>query len=128
MPADPDALQDHLLLRYSLIPSRQVLSFTDAAGQQRSVDMPVRLSSNNGDFLMQAAIAGHGMVVLPTFIVADAIQQGSLQIILGDLQWRSPGLYAVYPQTRHLSVRVRELINYLQQHFTARPYWDQLVS
>ena len=38
-----------------------------------------RLGVNNGDVLRDAAIAGLGLVALPTFIVSEAIQRGKLK-------------------------------------------------
>ncbi len=40
--------------------------------------MAQRLGVNNGDVLRDAAIAGLGLVVLPTFVVGDAIAAGAL--------------------------------------------------
>ena len=33
-------------------------------------------------------------------------------------------VYAIYPQTRHLSIKVRVFIDFLVERFGGRPYWD----
>lgn len=117
-------LQDHALLRYSLRPVNDLLLYTDTAGKQQTLDMPIKLSANNGTFLMEAAIAGHGMALLPTFITYRAVQTGKLQVCLTHYQWNSFDLYAVYPPTHHVSHRVRVLIDFLQARFAPQAYWD----
>ena len=46
--------------------------------------LPVKMSADNGDFLCQAAIAGLGVTVLPTFIASEAIKSGQLVCLLED--------------------------------------------
>jgi DNA-binding transcriptional LysR family regulator len=126
-PITLEQLNTHPLLRYSLIPLRTVLNYRDPTGVITTINMPVRLSANNGTFLMQAAIAGQGIVMLPSFIVHKAVAAGQLKLILTEYQWEIAHLYALYPPTRYLSQRVRRLIDFLQQHFTNEPYWDQVL-
>jgi DNA-binding transcriptional LysR family regulator len=33
-------------------------------------------------------------------------------------------IYAIYPETRHLSLKVRVFIDFLVERFGGRPYWD----
>ena len=127
-PHNLEQLSHHLLLRYSLIPLRHVLFHRDEQGMDSPINMAERLSANNGTFLMQAAIAGQGVTFLPTFIVYKAIEAGQLKVLLPDYQWDQAQLYAVYPPTRHLSQRVRQLIDFLQHYFTNEPYWDECLK
>ncbi|MEK6685121.1 MAG: LysR family transcriptional regulator, partial [Pseudomonadota bacterium] len=41
-------------------------------------------------------------------------------------EYRCPQLaaYALYPQTRHLSQRVRAFVDFLVKRFEGLPYWD----
>jgi DNA-binding transcriptional LysR family regulator len=59
--------------------------------------------ANSGDYLLEAAIAGLGIVVEPVFIAYRAIEQGSLIPVLTDYTWSDVAAYAVYPSSRHLS-------------------------
>ena len=86
--------------------------------------MPSALISNNGDYLCQAAIEGKGLLSSPDFICYKYIKSGQLIPVLS--QYYVPatlGVYAIYPQTRQLSRRVRSLIDYLIQYFGENPYW-----
>jgi DNA-binding transcriptional LysR family regulator len=71
------------------------------------------------------AIAGHGIILTPTFIAWQALATGDLQPVMSE-HWPSPlNAYAVYPQTRYLSHRARRFIDFLAERFGTNPYWDQ---
>ena len=123
-PAHPEQLADHDCLIYSNVPEGRVWGYTDDQGRWRPIRGRRRLRVNNGDFLRDAAIAGAGIVIEPTFILHRAIADGRLVPILTDVAWPEIGAYAVYPQTRHLSARVRAFIDFLAQRFAGEPYWD----
>ena len=116
-------LKSHANLNYdnSVGSSRK---FIDPNGREISVRLPVKISADNGDFLCQAAIAGLGITVLPTFIASEAIKSGKLVCLLEDYKLPSLNAYAIYPQTRHLSRRVRALIDFLVEKFSGVPAWD----
>ncbi len=124
-PGTPPDLREHPCLVYSNAPTPETWSYTGASGEPRSIQPHVRLRSSNGDFLRDAAIAGQGVIMEPSFIVYQAIEQGLLVPVLTDYQWPTLNAYALYPQTRHLSRRVRALVDYLAQRFAGVPYWDR---
>jgi len=68
---------------------------------------------NNGEAMRDAAIAGLGLVALPQFIVAPALAKGELIAALPDAHPVPDTIYAIYPQTQHLSRKVRVIINRL---------------
>ena len=124
-PTHPADLADHDCLVYSNVPESRVWGYHDARGRWQSVRGRRRLRVNNGDFLREAAIAGAGVAIEPTFIVHRAVADGRLVPILTDVAWPEIGAYAVYPQTRHLSARVRAFIDFLAERFAGDPYWDR---
>jgi DNA-binding transcriptional LysR family regulator len=77
--------------------------------------MTVRLRANNGSVLAQGAASGLGVTLQPRFIVRDAIAAGELVPLLVDHVWPEYALYAVYPQTRHLSAKARAFVDYLRE-------------
>ena len=85
--------------------------------------MKPRMLATNGCFLRDAAIAGHGVALLPDFIIADAVRSGRLIHLLADHVWSELAVYAVYPPTRHLSARVRALIDFLLEECSDTPPW-----
>jgi DNA-binding transcriptional LysR family regulator len=91
------------------------------------VKVPTIMSCNNGDFMMGTAIDGRGLCLIPDFVCYKAIKSGQLLPILCDFKANHIlNAYAVYPQNRHLSVRVKKLINYLSVYFGDKPYWQVL--
>jgi DNA-binding transcriptional LysR family regulator len=78
--------------------------------------------------LKDMAIAGHGIVSIPTFISWKAIAAGKLVPVLMDFKRPQPNAYAVFPQTRYLSQRTRLLIDFLVERFGDKPYWDQNIN
>lgn len=86
---------------------------------ERRVDMRIRGSwrSNNGRALAHAAIGGLGIAQLPDFYVQEALEAGQLITVLEDFNPRDVGVWAVYPQNRHLSAKVRMFISHLVDQF-----------
>jgi DNA-binding transcriptional LysR family regulator len=124
-PSTPQDLQHHVCLAYSNLPNPGVWHYRTQDGVAGSVQVPVKLKANNGDFLCQAALAGHGLILHPTFYLRDALHRGALVAVLTDIAWPELNAYAVYPPTRHLSSRVRALVDFLVQALAGVPAWDR---
>lgn len=124
MPKTPGELAEHPELRYSYRPhSRWQYSSSD--GTSGDIELKPKMIASNGEFLKNAVIAGLGVIIEPTFILYDDLKSGRLIPILTELNWNELGAYAVYPPTRHLSKRVRVLVEYLAEHCGgSNPYWD----
>ena len=123
-PLTPQDLKTHDNLNYDNTVG-SLRKIIDPNGREIGVRLPVKMSADNGDFLCQAAIAGLGITVLPTFIASEAIKSGKLVCLLEDYKLPSLNAYAIYPQTRHLSRRVRALIEFLVKNFNGAPNWDK---
>jgi len=123
VPKNADELKNHQELRYTNR-SRKGWDYIAPDGSKGSLEMQARLQANNGDFLTNAAISGEGIVIQPTFIMCDAIRSGELDVILPDYIWPDISAYAVYPPTRHLSLRVRTFVDFLVDRFSGTPPWD----
>ena len=123
-PRSPDDLAGHHMLHYD-IGGGAFLRLADGRGGQQQVHVEPQLVANNGDFLCDMAISGHGIILTPTFIAWQALATGELQALMSDY-WPPPlNAYAVYPQTRYLSRRARRFIDFLAERFGENPYWDQ---
>lgn len=108
-----DLLNGHVRLTYSN--ANHPWSFVDRHNQPLSINLPSVVLANNGQFLLQSAIAGKGLVCMPDFICEQAVNDGQLiRILEANLQQNELGVYAVYPPTRYLSYRIRYFVTYLQ--------------
>ena len=70
------------------------------------------LDVNNGEVLLEAAIAGLGYILQPTFIVGEALKQGKLQIILPEFEPEPLGLYAVFPHRKLMTTKMRAFMGF----------------
>lgn len=123
----PNTLSDlkaHHVLQYSLSPSHN-LELTDEQGQRHLVSTGSRMIANNGDFLLDMAVRGHGIVSLPTFIAYQKLKTKELVPLLEQFKLPILNAYAVYPQNKFLSKRCRKLIELIAKRFGEYPYWDK---
>ncbi len=122
-PKEPDDLFGHDCLAYSNASTSEVWRFVSGPPKR---PLPVRrLRANNGEMLRDAAIEGLGIAALPTFIVGPSVARGDLVVLMRDNPMEELGLYAVYPPNRHLTHKVRLLVDALARHFGPEPYWDR---
>lgn len=83
------------------------------------VDGPIKVNSPVG--AMIAAQKGLGFALVPSFLADSAIEKGTLVSVLGEYLPYRPLLQAVYPHRRHLSGKVRALIDFLVLWFEKNP-------
>jgi len=121
MPAD---LKNHRILQYD-IGAGSTLRLEDRDGRIHNVPTRPHIVANNGDFLRDMAMAGHGITLTPSFIAWEAVAAGDLVPIMAEFCPRQLSAYAVYPPTRYLSRRSRVFIDFLVEKFGENPYWDQ---
>ncbi len=126
VPQAPDDLKAHRILQYD-IGGGPVLKLEDGRGGNYVIHIRPRIVANNGDFLRDMAMAGHGIIVTPSFIAWQAIAAGDLVSIMPKFYPQQRSAYAVYPQTRYLSRRARLFIDFLVERFGENPYWDQFL-
>jgi DNA-binding transcriptional LysR family regulator len=126
VPARPDDLVHHDCIVYTNGRSPGRWQFRDPLGR-RSITVPVEgpVRSNNGHVQKAAALAGLGLVYLPTFYVADELRAGTLRAVLGPYIPLTQGIYAVYPERRGLAPKVKAFVNFLKGRFGDPPYWDR---
>ncbi|MFV8782001.1 LysR family transcriptional regulator [Microbulbifer sp. SA54] len=123
-PETPEDLNPAHYLRYSYLENGAGESRLMTALKRSQPASAASISSNNGEILMQAAIAGEGYVLQPTFIVGDAIKSGRLQVILPEFAPEPLALYAVYPHRKLLATKLRVFIDFISTCFGDPPYWD----
>lgn len=122
-PAHPNELKAHRCLHYGYQESGNQWRLHNSDGEY-SVSINCVMWSNNGEVLKNAAVKGQGIVLLPTFVVGDALQQGQLRTVLEDYAPVDITLCTLHPRHRHLSAKVRLFVELLSKRFDDRPYWD----
>src|SRR5690349_5337501 len=122
-PETPEDLAAHDCLVYSYL--ADVWRFTAPDGREIPVAVKGSLRINNGIVLAEAAVAGHGILVTPSFYVAPLLRSGRLKQVLARYKVKEIGIHAVYPQRGHVPPKVRAFVDFLAQRFGRRPDWEK---
>ncbi|MBT8120187.1 MAG: LysR family transcriptional regulator [Gammaproteobacteria bacterium] len=127
-PQTPDELVAHRCLVYSLLSDYEYWYVTDSKGKEFRTKIQPYLKASTGEFLRDAAVEGMGIIMVPSFIAYQEIESGALVKLLNDYIPAKIEAYAIYPQTRHLSQRVRAFVDFLVNRFAGTPYWDLCLN
>lgn len=92
----------------------------DQVGAQR---VSGNLACNDGAVLLDWVLAGRGLAWRSWWEVNEALREGRLVSVLDDFAAPPNGIYAVFPQRKHLPLRVRVFVDFLRQHYAAPDYW-----
>jgi DNA-binding transcriptional LysR family regulator len=118
-----DDLMDHNCLTMTAQSYLHDWRFTSPNGETRDIPPKGNFRSNTVAALLLAAFAGHGLVRMPTYLVADALRSGQLQSILDSYATPPLMLRALYPHSRHLSAKVRTFVDFLAERFGPQTSW-----
>jgi DNA-binding transcriptional LysR family regulator len=81
------------------------------------------MDCSDGQVLHDWCLAGHGIAWRSTWEVASDISSGTLVSVLDDFAAPPNGIYAVFPQRKHLPLRLRLWIDFLKDHYGRAHYW-----
>ena len=123
-PREPDDLVNHNCLFLSASTSFNDWEF-DTDDGPRVIRVTGNFRVNHGDAVHQAALAGIGVARLALWLVGPDIEAGRLIRVLPDHAQESAAVYAVYPHRRHLSPKVRSLVDFLVEELAAEP-WSEI--
>jgi DNA-binding transcriptional LysR family regulator len=112
-PRHPAELGEHECLRYSLLTTPETWRFTNMAGEAAAVRPHGRLRANNGDAMLHSLRSGHGIAILPDFIIDADLASGAVVPILSDWDTQPAALHLVTPPGTIRPRRVTALIDYL---------------
>lgn len=114
-PKAPQALASHDCLVDENQSDATVWRFHAERGDV-AVKVSGALQANSPGAIAQMAIGGLGVARSPYYVVEAALKDGRLEQLLPEFTTDEFGLYALYPPNRHLTARVRALIDHLVQH------------
>ncbi len=124
MPATPDDLQTggHHLVHYSQVwaDRRPRFEWLDAAGQERSLTLPSRVTVNNTDAYQAAVLAGAGIAQFPLQGVRHLLADGRLVRVLTGFDAAPLPVRLVMSQRRHTPRRVRVFMDWLAERVAGR--------
>lgn len=121
-PTRPDELAQHECILLSLLstPDRWELR---ANGESVTVHVRGRVLINDGAAMRKAALADGGVIFAPSWLVADDVRSGSLEVLLPG--WTGPvvPVHALYARHRSASAKVRVLVSELSRDWGRRTDW-----
>jgi DNA-binding transcriptional LysR family regulator len=97
--------------------------FLNEKGETITVKVAGNLECNDGAVLHQCALAGDGLAWRSLWEVEADMRAGRLVSVLDAFATPKMGIYAVFPQRKHLALRVRMLIDHLKNHYSRPDYW-----
>jgi DNA-binding transcriptional LysR family regulator len=123
-PRHPDDLARHQCLTLSSNASQaRGWAFT-VDGDLTHVRPSGRFDCSDGQALHDWCLAGHGIAWRSTWEVEAEVAAGALVTVLDDFAAPPNGIYAVFPQRKHLALRVRLWIDFLKHTFGDDAYWS----
>jgi len=115
-PRHPAELAHHAVIAYSYWSTKDEWHFDGPQGKVSVRTQPC-IHTNSGDTCRAAALAHQGVVMQPTFLVGEDLEAGRLVELMPEFRAIELAIYAVYPTRKHLSPKVRVLIDFLADCF-----------
>jgi DNA-binding transcriptional LysR family regulator len=115
----PDELTRHNCLTFRSNPGSNIWKFKNAKGEMTEVRVSGNLYANDGESLVAAAVEGHGIILVPEWLVSCELREGTLQELLTHYSSipKDTPMYALYPHQQHLSPKVRAFIDFMVEQF-----------
>jgi DNA-binding transcriptional LysR family regulator len=122
---EPASLLDLELHRGILYSNRWPADWRFQVGRKLATVRPgSALRANNGLLMRDAAVAGLGIALLPTFLLEDPLRKRTLKAIDVGAQAEGATIYIAYPENLRSSGKIRALTAWLRASFGDPAYWE----
>jgi len=118
-PRHPDELKAHRCINHFSPRTGKIFDWVFAKNGERiqtSLHGSIALDDENS--YVAAAEAGLGVAQIPAFVLKEAMERGSLDLLLGDWFPEPAPLNIVYPENRHLSSKIRVFVDWVAELFS----------
>jgi DNA-binding transcriptional LysR family regulator len=126
VPRTPQDLKGRNCLFYSFLESSIEWRFRSPQGETK-VRVAGNFTANNSEAIREVALAGLGIALLPSFVVAADLRENRLNVVLDGYEVEGAvanDVYALYLPTRYVSPKVRALVDFLVERFAPKPRRD----
>jgi LysR family transcriptional regulator for bpeEF and oprC len=118
VPRHPDELSAHLCINHFAPRTGRTFEWVFAKDDLRlHAIQRGQIALDDENSYLAAAEAGLGIAQIPAFVLKDAMEDGRLELLLGDWFAEPAPLSVVYPENRHLSRKVQVFADWLAQLF-----------
>ncbi|MEP7244902.1 MAG: LysR family transcriptional regulator [Gammaproteobacteria bacterium] len=115
-PSHPDELAQHRCINHFSPRTGKILDWVFSKGTARiQTSLRGHIALEDENSYVAAAEAGLGIAQIPAFVLKDAMERGSLELVLGDWFPEPTPLYVAYPQNRHLSSKIRVFVDWIAE-------------
>jgi DNA-binding transcriptional LysR family regulator len=129
IPTIPTDLHQHHCITIMSESLSEIIPWTMKQGKElMEVKPEYRLRANDFLLIKQLLLSDFGIAYVPSITVLEEISNGSLVRVLSDWALMERELYLVYPSDRHLSPKVRALIEFIYQKVTPQAPWSTTDS
>ena len=123
IPSDLAALSSHNCLALGASANQQRGWMFQQDGRVVTIKVSGTMECSDGAVLHDWCLAGYGLAWRSWWEVGDDIAAGRLASVLDDFAAPPIGIHAVFPQRRHLPLRVRLFLDLLKHTYSAPGYW-----
>jgi len=116
-PLHPDELRAHRCINHFAPRTGKMAEWVFAKDGVRIQTALRGLALDDENSYVAAAEAGLGIAQIPAFVLKDAMERGTLELLLGDWFPEPAPLSIVYPQNRHLSIKTRVFVDWIAALF-----------
>ncbi|KWF30745.1 LysR family transcriptional regulator [Burkholderia pseudomultivorans] len=132
MPSSPAGLRTHPAIRFALSgDDAWLLARRSGTSEQEDaveVKLHGRLRANNMEAILDLAIAGCGVALLPLWAIGEPLHAGLLVRLLPEWEGQTtntrPAVWGVYPRKKTVSSKVRAFLDFYADLFTPDRYWE----
>ena len=118
-PTDLSELATRPVIAYTLLSMGEHWEFVGPDGPV-TVTVAPRMRANSGETCVAAALAHQGLVLQPSFLVGAHLKSGALVELLPQFRSIELGIHAVYPTRKHVTPKVRLLLDFLVEALRRR--------
>ena len=118
-PQHPGELAAHACLRFRLPRGKAVpWHFAGPAGAPLAVDVRGPMETDQGELLVEGALAGLGLAQVFDFMLTDHLRSGRLLEVLADHAAAGPAIHAVYLPSQRSNRKIRAFVDFLAEGLT----------
>ncbi|WP_134679784.1 LysR family transcriptional regulator [Paracoccus ravus] len=116
-PNHPDALREHVNIRDSNVPSIHRATFV-IEGKAVSVPLPGRITVNSPQAVRRLALEGHGIGIIPRFVVEHDLAEGRLERLLSGFPGPQLDIQALYLPQPFIPPRLTAYLEHLRRNLS----------
>jgi LysR family transcriptional regulator for bpeEF and oprC len=117
-PGHPDELSRHRCINHFAPRTGKTFDWIFAKnGRRIQTSLHGFIALDDENSYVAAAEAGLGIAQIPAFVLKEAMERGTLELVLGDWFAEPAPLNVVYPENRHLSSKIRVFVDWIAELF-----------